>query len=335
MALSDLAVFNEYAYDSFTEINRQQLELFNSATEGCFQLRGGANQGDYNERAFFEKVSGGLVRRRNAYGSGAIAAAAMSHVTDVSVKVAAGTPEVSIPPGQFKWIQQNPEVAGAAMGKQLAADSLADMLNVGLGACYSALAQVSAIVTNISVVTATTVAAANEPSWDALNTAASKFGDRSSEIRGWVMHSAPMHKLFSKNLANAQGLFTYGSVNVVRDPFGKFLVMTDSANLFALDTVPAPDVNLYRILGLTPGAIEIQQNPDYTENWQTENGDENIQRSYQAEWSYNLSVKGFAWDKGNGGPSPTNAALFTSTNWDRIATSEKDLAGVLLLANVG
>ncbi len=335
MALSDLAVFNEYAYSSFTEIQRQQLDLFNAATEGCFQLRSGANQGDYNEKAFFGKVSGGLVRRRNAYGSGAIATAAMAHLTDVSVKVASGTPQVLIPPGQFKWIQQSPEVAGAAMGKQLAQDSLADMLNVGLGACYSALAQVTAIVTDIAVATATTVAAANEPSWDALNTAASKFGDRYSEIRGWVMHSAPMHKLFSKNLANAQGLFTYGSVNVVRDPFGKFLVMTDSSNLFVLDTVPAPDVNKYRILGLTPGAVDIEQNNDYTENWDTENGDENIQRSYQAEWSYNLGIKGFKWDKTNGSHSPTNAALFTSTNWDRYATSEKDLAGVLLLANVG
>lgn len=335
MALSDLAVFNEYAYDSFTEIQAQQLELFNAATEGCFQLRGGANQGDYNEKAFFGKVSGGLVRRRNAYGSGAIASAVMAHLTDISVKVASGTPEVLIPPSQYKWIQQSPEVAGAAMGKQLAEDSLADMLNVGLGACYAALAQISAIVTDISVVTATTVAAGNNPSWDALNTASSKFGDRSGAIRGWIMHSAPLHKLYANNLANAQGLFTYGTVKVVRDPFGKFLVMTDSANLFALDTVPAPDVNKYRILGLTPGAIDVEQNPDYTENWQTENGDENIQRSYQAEWSYNLGIKGFKWDKANGGPSPTNAAIFTSTNWDRHATSEKDLAGVLLLANVG
>jgi hypothetical protein len=333
MALSDLAVFNEYAHSAFTEVQKQQIELFNAATERCIALRGGNNQGDYSEAAFFAKVSGGLVRRRNAYGSGAISSAVMSHLRDVSVKVASGTPEVRLDPGQFKWIQQNPEEAGAAMGQQLAQDSLADMLNVGLGAAYAAMAQVSAIVTNISVQTATTVAAANEPSWGALNTAAFNFGDRSSDIRGWVMHSTPMRKLFAANLANGEGLFSYGTVNVVRDPFGKFLVMTDSPNLFVLDTVPAPDANQYRILGLTPGAIEIEQNDDYTENIQTENGDENIIRSFQAEWSYNLGLKGFRWDRTNGGPSPTNAAIFTGTNWDRYATSDKDLPGVVLLTN--
>ena len=34
MALSDLAVFNEYAYDTYTEVLQQQVNLFNAATKG-------------------------------------------------------------------------------------------------------------------------------------------------------------------------------------------------------------------------------------------------------------------------------------------------------------
>lgn len=325
MALSDLAVYSEYAYSAFSETLRQQVDLFNTATGGAIMLQSAAHQGDFSDVAFFAKVTGGLVRRRNAYGSGTVAEKVLKHLVDTSVKVAAGTPPVRLDPGQFRWIQQNPEVAGAAMGQQLAVDTMADMLNVGLGSVYSALSQVAAVVYDA---TANTNAADKLPTWNNLNNGQAKFGDQSSQIAAWIMHSTPMHKLYGSNLTNSERLFTYGTVNVVRDPFGKLLVMTDSPNLFAAGTP-----NVYHILGLVPGAVMIGQNNDFDANEETKNGDENIIRTYQAEWSYNIGVKGFAWDKANGGKSPTDAALFTSTNWDRYATSHKDLAGVVVKTN--
>lgn len=325
MALSDLAVYSEYAYSAFSETLRQQVDLFNAATGGAIMLQSAAHQGDFSDVAFFAKVTGGLVRRRNAYGSGTVAEKVLKHHVDTSVKVAAGTPPVRLDPGQFRWIQQNPEVAGAAKGQQLAVDTMADMLNVGLGSVYSALSQVSDVVYDA---TANTDAADKLPTWNNLNNGQAKFGDQSSQIAAWIMHSTPMHKLYGSNLTNGERLFTYGTVNVVRDPFGKLLVMTDSPNLFAAGTP-----NVYHILGLVPGGVLIGQNNDFDANEETKNGDENIIRTYQAEWSYNIGVKGFAWDKANGGKSPTDAALFTSTNWDKYATSHKDLAGVVVKTN--
>jgi hypothetical protein len=321
MALSDLAVYSEYAYSSFSEVLRQQIDLFNAATGGAIILQGAAHQGDFSDVAFFAKVAGGLVRRRNAYGSGAVAEKVMKHLVDTSVKVAAGTPPIRLDPGQFRWIQQNPEVAGAAMGQQLAVDTMADMLNTGLGATYAALTQVTAVKYDATGNTAPD----DGPTWNNLNNGQAKFGDQSSQIAAWIMHSTPMHKLYGNNLNNSERLFTYGTVNVIRDPFGKLLVMTDSPNLFAAGTP-----NVYHILGLVPGAVMIGQNNDFDAMEEGKTGDENLIRVYQAEWSYNVGVRGFAWDKGNGGKSPTDAALFTSTNWDRYATSEKDLAGVIV-----
>ncbi|UVB02928.1 major head protein [Xanthomonas phage vB_Xar_IVIA-DoCa1] len=321
MALSDLAVYSEYAYSSFSEVLRQQIDLFNAATGGAIILQGAAHQGDFSDVAFFAKVAGGLVRRRNAYGTGAVAEKVMKHLVDTSVKVAAGTPPIRLDPGQFRWIQQNPEVAGAAMGQQLAVDTMADMLNTGLGATYAALTQVAAVKYDATGNTAPD----DGPTWNNLNNGQAKFGDQSSQIAAWIMHSTPMHKLYGNNLNNSERLFTYGTVNVIRDPFGKLLVMTDSPNLFAAGTP-----NVYHILGLVPGAVMIGQNNDFDAMEEGKTGDENLIRVYQAEWSYNVGVRGFAWDKGNGGKSPTDAALFTSTNWDRYATSEKDLAGVIV-----
>ena len=320
MALSDLAVYSEYAYSSMTEVLRQKIDLFNTATGGAIQLRAAAHQGDYSDVAFFAKISG-LVRRRNSYGSGSVAEKNLAHLVDTMVKVAAGTPPVRLDPGQFKWIQQNPEVAGAALGQQLAVDTMADMLNVGLGASYAALSAQTAVVYDATGNTSPE----NTLSFGNLNNGQAKFGDQASTISAWVMHSKPMFDLYGKNLTNSESLFTYGNINVMRDPFGKLLVMTDSQNL-----VIAGAPNNYAVLGLVPGAVIIDQNNDFTANEEAKNGGENIIRTYQAEWSYNVGVKGFAWDKANGGKSPNDAALLTSTNWDRYATSHKDLAGVIV-----
>ena len=320
MALSDLAVYSEYAYASMTEVLRQRIDLFNAATGGAITLRSAAHQGDFSDVAFFAKISG-LVRRRNSYGSGSVGEKKLAHLVDTMVKVAAGTPPVRLDPGQFKWIQQNPEVAGAALGQQLAVDTMADMLNVGLGASYAALSAQTAVVYDA---TGNTLPE-NTLSFGNLNNGQAKFGDQASTISAWVMHSKPMFDLYGKNLTNAQNLFQYGNINVVRDPFGKLLVMTDSPNLVITGTP-----NNYAVLGLVPGAVIIDQNNDYTANEEAKNGDENIIRTFQAEWSYNVGVRGFAWDKTNGGKSPNDAALLTATNWDKYATSHKDLAGVVV-----
>lgn len=320
MALSDLAVYSEYAYSTATEILAQKIDLFNQATNGGIILSLAANQGDFNDVAFFKKISG-LVRRRNAYGTGAVSEKVLQMLVDTMVKVAAGTAPVRIDPGMFRWIQMNPQVAGAVLGQQLASDMMADMLNTGLGAGVAALGTKTANTLDKTAATGN----AGLMNFANLGEAAAKFGDRSDAIVAWVMHSTPFFQMYQQNLANAAQLFNYGTVNVIRDPLGKLFVITDSPNLFVDATA-----DYYNTLGLVPGGILVQQNNDFDAVEESKTGDENIQRVYQAEWSYNLGVNGFSWDKTNGGKSPNDAAIFTGTNWDQYATSHKDTAGVLV-----
>jgi hypothetical protein len=322
MALSDLAVYSEYAYSTMTEVLAQQVALFNEATNGAIVLQSAAHQGDYSDIAMWAKVSG-LVRRRNAYGTGAVSEKVLASLVDTMVKVAAGTPPVRIDRGQFLWIQQNPEIAGVVLGQQLAKDVMGDMLNTGLGVCAIALAAKTANTYDASGGTG----GAELCNFANMGLAAAKFGDASNELVAWIMHSKPNGDLYQKNLANASMLFNFGTVNVVRDPMGRVLVVTDCPNLFVAGTP-----NKYRTLGLTPGGIIVHQNNDFDANEQAINGDENIKRTYQAEWSYQLGLKGFSWDKTNGGKSPADAALLTATNWDQFATSAKDTAGVVLIS---
>lgn len=322
MALSDLKVYSEFAYTTFTEVLRQQVNLFNGASNGAITLGVGAHLGDYSDSVFWQKVDG-LIRRRNAYGSGSVAEKVLAQQVETMVKVATGTPPIRIDPSQFKWIQQHPQVAGAVIGQQLAVEALADMLNTGLGAFYASHLQTAANVLDITGRTAP----ADLVSVATLAEATGKLGDQSGgSIQAWVLHSKPMFDIYANSLANTAQLFVYGNVAVRQDPFGKVLIMTDSPSL--INATPNPDV--YHSLGLTAGAINIDRNNDFTANEETKNGDENIIRTYQAEWSYELGIKGHAWDKANGGKSPTQAALLTGTNWDKIVTSNKDLGGVII-----
>lgn len=321
MALSDLTVLSDAIYTTATEILDQQIELFNAATNFGITMSTAPFKGDYSDEVSWKKLSG-LVRRRNAYGTGAVSAIDLAMITDTMVKIAAGTPPVNIDPGMFAWLQKSPEEAGTVIGKQLAPDMMADMLNIAIGAGYAAM---SAITGKIYDGTGDTPDTLNPLM---LSKGSAKMGDAYQKLVCWVVHSTPFHNFHQSNVTNSAGLFTYGTVNVQVDTLGKPIVVTDSSYLITAGTP-----NVYHNLGLVQGAINVTGNADLIANIETTNGDENILRTYQSEWSYNAGVKGFAWDKTNGGASPNNAALVTATNWDKIATSEKDLAGVIVQCN--
>ncbi len=319
MALSDLKVFQEEVQTTMTELQDQAIDKFNGATGGGIILTSKAHEGDFSSTAIWAKIAG-LVKRRNAYGSGAVSLKVLTQLVQTSVKIAAGTPPIEINPGMLKWIQKDPTEAGVVIGKQLAEDSLADMLNVGIGAYVSAVGNQASNYYDGSATVAKI---------ESLMAGAAKFGDRSQDLRVWLMHSKSQFDIYGQALANSQSLFSFGTVNIKEDGFGRPIVITDSPNLTKTDGVSA-GVDAYYQLGLATGAIVVEQGNEFTDNIDTKNGDENILRTYQAEWVYQLGLKGFTWDITNGGKSPTNAALFTATNWDKISTSKKDLAGVLV-----
>lgn len=323
MALSDLAVFTDYARTAKTEVLQERVELFNRATDGAIRLSTRPVSGDFSEEAFYGAVSG-LVRRRNPYGDGAVAEKVLAQKTDVMVKIAAGTPPIRIDPAWYAWIQRDTREAAAAMGQQLARQQVADMINVAVGSAASAIANVGgSLINDISG----NAGAAALPSPLALGNTAFKFGDALSRIAVWVMHSKSWNDLYGNALTNAERLFDYGNVGVVRDPLGRRYIMAD---LSALTVAGTP--MKFRTLGLSEGAIEIEDQDDFFDNWSRTNGNENIKQTYQAEWSYMAGIKGYSWDKTNGGHAPTDASLFTGTNWDLIATSIKDTAGVMLIS---
>ena len=251
------------------------------------------------------------------YGDGTVQAKRLKEMLNVAVKVAAGTAPVEFEPGQYAWTLRNPELAAVRIGEQLAKARMGDMLNAAVRCAVAAIGNNTGMKHDASTA---------KPTFNALNAAAAKFGDRSGSLRAWVMHSTVAHNLYDNALTNAERLFAYDGINVVRDPFGRVFVITD-----APDLVSSSGDTTYNTLGLVEGAVIVNDNGDFNAVMQQVTGKENLGTVYQAEWSYGIALRGYAWDMASGGKSPNDAALGTGANWDKTASSDKDTAGVLLV----
>lgn len=312
----DLQVFNKQTYVTMTETVAQDVEKFNEASQGTIVLLNEPFSGDFDLKASFKAIQG-IVRRRNAYGSGTVASKRLEQMLDVAVKVGAGTPPIDYEEQQYRWVQQNPELAALTIGRQLGKAKIADMLNAGI------LGAVSAISGNADAVEGDGTA---DPTFRLLNKGAGRMGDRSGALRSWILHSTTIHNLYDNALANTERLFNYDGVNVVRDSFGRVFVVTDAPALVGENA----GQTFYNSLGLVEEAIVIKDNNDFNAVLVPTTGGENIKYTYQGEWSYGAGIKGYAWDTANGGKSPNDAAIGTPTNWDLIVSSIKDTAGVLV-----
>ncbi|HHW1707542.1 TPA: major capsid protein [Pseudomonas aeruginosa] len=319
----DLAVFNKQTYTALTETVAQAIDKFNQASAGTIVLQNAPAQGDFDIKASFKLIAN-LVRRRNVYGNGDVAATRLTQLLNAAVKVAAGTPPIEYEAAQYNWVLQNPALAALTIGEQLGKARVADMLNTAIRGAVAAISGHADSTYGSATETAT---------FRTLNKAAFKFGDRANAIAAWVFHSSVVSDLYDNALANAENLFTYDGVNVMRDPFGRLFVVTDADSLI----VPAgadPEANpaSFRSLGLVQSSVLVTGNNDFDAVLNRTTGKENLGSVYQAEWSYNLGVLGYTWKTGTGGASPNDTAIGTAANWERTATSVKDTAGVLVLS---
>lgn len=315
MALQDMHIFNQWTQKVATETVDQKVKIFNEASGGTLILGNEQTIGDYVEEASY-KIIGSLVSRRNAYGDDSVNDNNISQLKDVSVKVDGRVGPVIWTSEQFHRLGKSEQEAGLIIGEQAAEAMIQDYLNVAFMALKSAITEHSQLVHDGS---------AENISLSALNKGAAKFGDRSQSIKAWLMHGTVYHDLIGEAINNQNRLFNIGNINVHEDGLGRRYIFTDSP---ALATTSGDDT-LYHTLGLTPGAIQVQTGPLHSVTVDI-TGNENLKKRWQGEFSYMLGLKGFAWKVQTGGKSPNDTNLGTGANWEKIVSSHKDTAGVMV-----
>lgn len=308
-------IISEKMYGAYYQLLAYNTALFNERTRGGLVLTTGNIQGDFSTMAFFNRLTG-LVRDRDITSDAAVSSIDFSMDNISRVKYAKGTPPVRIDRHRWQWMQKNPEDAIALIAQQLAEETMAAQLSLAAGAIIAANANVGATLTYDGT--------AGTASLSGLVEAAQLFGDRSSDIGCWLMHSKSAKDLKIAAITNSNDLFKFGTITVAQDVDGRPIIISDLPTL-----VYTSSGTKYHVLGFTPGAAVVEAEQDFFFNLDTRNGTENIAATWQAQWTENIGLKGFTYDTANGGANPTRATLLTGTNWDKKATSVKDCGAVV------
>lgn len=319
MALSNMQVYDTEIYTTTIELLGQKLEAFNAASGGTIVLNTNAWAGNYTKESFFQSISGAQRRVDRGIANTSQSATTLSQGEFVGVKVAGGFGPVIFEPGQITYLNQNPEGAIMAIAEGFSDALLADQLNTAVGAAVAAVENIAALVNDVS--------ASAGLSQQALNAGHFKFGDMQGMLTADIMHSSGSESLIDKALANGEQLFVSSNVTVV-SILGKILVVSDIPSLYVAGTP-----NKTKVLSVTAGGIIVSNSSDIITNMETNNGNKRIETTWQADYTFGLQLKGYAWDIANGGSSPTDAELFTGTNWDIAVTSNKHSLGTLTVAD--
>ena len=320
---SDFKVYDEQFYGGVYEALSQNVALFNGASNNTLRLVARDIKGDAEKEAFLKRVAGGLIARRDPTSTAAVVSKKLEMGEHVGIKVNRRAGPVEQTRDSWYKIASDPGEFSFKLGRMFGEEKMQEMVNL-------AIAVLVASIGNNADMKVTKAAAIDH---GAMIDTLKPMGDNASGLRAWVMHSASyfglMQKQYTDKIYEAAGLTIYqASVATL----GRPAIVIDAPALF----VPDPDgagaaTDTYNVLSLVEGAVEIAESEsgDRVE-FDKVLGKENLTDMFQAEYAYNIKQKGYAWDVTNGGINPTDAALTTGSNWDKVAASNKHTAGVLL-----
>lgn len=304
-----LNVFQQQVSTAATELVAQQVQKFNAASGGALVMGSGDHIGDYIERTSWQLI-GGLAQRRNAYGDGDLTPQELGQILDRMVKVDGRIGPVSVTPTMMKRLGKNAAEASSVVAAQAAEAMIQDYLNAAAGTLVAAIGANSGMVSTVSGV----------PTLAGLNKGARPMGDAFSRLVAWVMDGATYNDFTDEALKNSNRLFQIGNVNIMQDGLGRRFVISD---------IPAlSEGGAQNVLGLTAGAAAVQTTA-LSMVAQPVVGKENLKAIMQGEYDFTVGLKGYQWADATI-KSPTDAELTTAANWKKVATSDKDTAGVLV-----
>jgi len=320
-------IYPELVHSGMVETLVQNTDAFNAASLNTIRLVTAMRMGDFHQESFFKNVSS-LINRRQVSTSPSNPAVTASAVTGdelISVKLNRRIGPIDQTIDSFKKLGMNADFQTLSflLGGQIAKAMQVDQLDAGLRSIQAALQGQAALIADGEASPPTTL-----DTIDLVN-ALALFGDAANRVGLWVMHSKVYYDLVKDQITrNIDGLSNFNIASATPVTLNRPVLVTDSAAL--IQQTDSPLRNQYLTLGLVEGACVLEDSESPLMYSEVVTGNENLVARLQGEHAYNVGVKGFKWDVTNGGVNPTDAALATSTNWDSVMDSVKDLAGVVI-----
>lgn len=314
-----LKIDTEIVKTSMTEVLMQQVENFNTGTNGAISLSSHYIMGDSQDYSKLAEIAN-LVGRRDITADTAATVKALNSIDSKSVVCYFSTGSIEFKKVDARRYGSDVNAFSAAIGEQIGVGFVNYMLNRGI---YAVRAAIEANQATLAAGDGTTTA-----TYTLLNTALSKFGDASGSIVAWVMNGKVFHDIVGDGLANiktdnvAGGIVATGTTGTL----GRPAFVTDAAGLTMKD-IATGTADTTSILGLTRGALEIAETEAREIFAETVGGKENLVSRIQGESDVLITVKGYTY---GGTDNPTDAVLGAKANWSQSATDKKATAGVLI-----
>ena len=323
---SDFKIYNDMYWGGVTEVLQQNVAGFNANSLNSLILVPRAIKGDFEKESFIQQMTA-LVGRRDTTSLAAQTDTALTQDELVGIKLNRKIKPVASTLDAWRKIvgTNSMEDFSYSLGQSMGSNIAADYINVALSAVANALGNEAGLALDI------TAEATKTPTHDALIRTMALLGDQAQRLQIWVMHSSAYFKLMQQSVADK--IFEVAGATIYQgtiQTFNRPVLVIDSPSLVVADAGGA-GIDGYYTLGLTQNALEVAQSEEQYITSAEVTGQEQLIYRVQGEYAFNLKMKGFAWDLTNGGVNPTDAAVATATNWDRVAADIKSCAGTALL----
>ena len=319
---TDFKIYEPEFYGGMFEAVDQVTAGFNAASAGAIRLVARNLKGHYEKESFLKEISN-LITRRDIDSISAPGDLPMTQDEFVSVKINRKIGPVAQTLDAWRKIGSTGAEMSFQLGRAVGERKIKDYINTAILCAETAIQGQTALNTDKSAASPTTL------THGYLVTALSKMGDAGSDVVVWVMHSKPYYDLIGQAITDK--IFGVANVTIMAGnvaTLGRPTLVIDAP---ALTDANGSAADTYNVLGLVPGAATVTESEQQEIVSDLVTGLENLVMRVQGEYAFNVGVKGFAYDYGNGGKNPTDATLGTTSNWDKKATSDKHLAGVRLV----
>lgn len=331
-ASGDVKIYQPQMQGAFIETIQQNVDAFNEASRGALRFQTRELKGQYEQEAFFDEVSNIARRDPSAESSSTVPATKLTQDEFVGVKLSRRN-------GPYEWNISAAKLAGfdpgrfsIAVGEQTAVATPKEMIDRALGGVEAKLDAVSALSVDRFTSSPSTIRTTD------LVSALKNFGDQAGRIVAWVMHSAPFYDLVAEQLASSASVLAtlpWGAMVAEATPvtLNRPVLVIDSPSLVSSTDGSSAEADVYSTLGLTAGAMDIEiTEPPLAVLEGPRTGSDNLYFTWQAEYSYNLKMKGCAYNTG-AGANPNDAAVANASNWATKVADNKLLPGVIIKTN--
>lgn len=322
---SNFVVYQDQMRGGVVEQLTQASNYFNAAG-GVIALSSVSRRGDFAQETFFKNIAN-MIARRDTTSVATVADLLLAMDEIISVKLNRRIGPIAQTYDAFAKVAMNmtPEGLSFLLGGMVGKAMQVEMLNSALRAARAALNNQAAV--KFTVPTSGTLQTAS------LVSGLAKFGDASSSVAAWVMHSKAWFDLVNYQISpSANGDTIAGTVVMSGIPqtLNRPVIVTDSDALTVSGGSGSGAFTDYFTLGLTPVGVVVESSETERLVLEEVTGLANLVVRMQGEYAYNLGVKGFKWDTTNGLANPADTAIGTGSNWDAAVSSFKDYAGIVI-----